>query len=149
MWTMRSEERLHEWKSFRNQLGALPFADALKQTDHLWSFAPFVGHYLDRSTPLDWPTPWELLSDNTYDDTAKALGMLYTLYLSEHGPQHSFSLIIAESSDSLERYNLVSIDEGKYILNFAFDEVISNQQLDPELVIVKQYSADDLQLSKY
>ena len=149
MWTMRSEDRLKEWKQFRNHIGTLPFDEAVKATVHLWSFAPFVNHHLDHVEPADWPTPWDLLVENKYDDAAKALGMLYTLYLSAHGPTHVYAILKADASSQLESYNLVEIDSGKYVLNFAFDGIISKEQLDKEATQIVRYSATDLKLQNY
>jgi len=149
MWNLKSEERLVAWKEFRTLIGTLSFEEALSKTDHLWSYAPFVPHYLDRRPLQDWPTPWELLVDGKYDDTAKALGMLFTLALSSHGKSHSFELVTITCSSSVENYNLVQIDSGKYILNYAFDEVISSKQLSKEATVVKVYTSEDLHLSKY
>ncbi len=149
MWTLRSDDRLKEWKAFRKMIGDLPFDEAVAKTVHLWSYAPFINHYLDHSEPKDWPTPWELLSDNNYDDVAKALGMLYTLHLSKHGASHKFKLLKVKASSGLENYNLVSIDDEKYILNYTFDEVISKTQIDTEVEVIQSYSDSDLQLGKY
>ena len=80
---------------------------------------------------------------------AKALGMLYTLVLSEHGKEHTFSIIRAQEASSLASYNLVSIDDGKYVLNYIFNEVISTEQLSKELQINQVYTSADLQLEKY
>lgn len=149
MWNLKAEDRLHCWREFRTNIGTLPFDKAIADTIHLWSYAPFVNHHLDLSEPMDWPGPWELLTENKYDDMAKALGMLYTLCLSSHGSKHEFSIIKASASSGLENYNLVSIDDGKYILNYQFDKVISNEQLDRETNLIRLYTAEELQLSKY
>jgi len=149
MWTLRSDDRLHEWKLFRSSLDALTFEQALQKTVSLWSFAPIVAHYLDRIDPACWPTPWELVSENNFDDIGKAVGMIYTLSLSSHRKNHSFQLLSASTNSGLENYNLVSIDEGKYILNFTFNEVISNSQIDTILTTTKIYTELDLKLSNY
>ena len=149
MWNLKSDERLAAWKEFRSLIGSLPFEEAVNKTVHLWSYAPFVNHYLDKRPATDWPTPWELLADGKFDDMAKALGMLYTLALSEHGKQHEFLLETVTCSSSVENYNLVMIDRGKYILNYIFDDVISKKQLDKEANVVQVYTPEDLKLSKY
>lgn len=148
MWTLRSDDRLKEWKLFRKEISDLPFDEAVIKTVNLWSYAPFVAHYLDHSEPKDWPTPWELISDNNYDDLAKALGMLYTLFLSAHGKNHTFKLLKV-TAGSLENYNIVSIDDEKYVLNYLFNEVISKKQISEDIEIVQSYSDLDLKLSKY
>lgn len=149
MWNLRSEDRLREWKNFRQQINSLSFDEALVKTATLWSSAPFVLHYLDRMETKDWPSPWELLNENKYDDMAKALGMLYTLFLSDHGKNHTFSIMTAASSSSFEVYNLVLIDQGKYVLNFVPNKVINIQPLIESVSPNKIYSESDLQLSKY
>jgi hypothetical protein len=149
MWTSRSEDRLREWKEFRRHIGTLPFNKAVEETVKLWSYAPFVNHYLDHCTPADWPGPWDLLAENVYDDMAKALGMVYTLYLSDHGPKHKFSVAIGQAGSSLADYHLALVDDGKYILNFQFNEVISNLQLDKDFAYIKVYTDRDLNLHKY
>jgi hypothetical protein len=147
MWTLKSEDRLKEWKEFRNYIGCLPFSDAVTVTAKYWGTAPFVSHYLDLKEPIDWPTPWELLSAGVYDDMARALGMTFTLFLTSHGLDHKFN--IARARIGLENYNLVLIDDEKYILNYDFGEVISKEQLTKDIEIIRLYSAADLQLSKY
>lgn len=149
MWTLKSEDRLHEWKEFRQSISELPFEEAILKTVNLWSFAPFVNHYLDRCEPTEWPTPWELLQDNRYDDMARALAMLYTLFLSEHGKNHTFEIVKMQASSQLESYNLVNIDSGTYILNYSFNEVTHKEQIDLDLTVTTSYTANDLQLHRY
>ena len=84
MWNLKPDERLHEWKEFREKIGNLTVDEAIRETIHLWSYAPFVNHYLDGLAIEEWPDPWTLLHENYYCDLAKTLGMLYTLYLSTH-----------------------------------------------------------------
>ena len=42
---------------------------------------PISNHYLHSDFIKDWPTPWELLSDNIYCYYARALGMFYSMRL--------------------------------------------------------------------
>lgn len=149
MWSLKTQERLHEWNGFRRIISNLSFDEAILNTMHLWSYAPIVNHYLDKSEPTEWPTPWELLRENKYDDTAKALGMLYTLFLSDHGSDHSFNLVQMKATSDLETYNIVNIDSGKYILNYTFDEISTSEQLSKDLTTTNIYSPEDLHLTKY
>lgn len=149
MWNLSAEDRLAEWRDFRKEMGALPFDEAVKQTVHKWSYAPFVGHYLDRQSPNDWPSPWELVADGKFDDLAKALGMLYTLALSTHGTDHTFSLAQMTCSSCIEVYNVVIIDDGKYVLNYVFDEIIPSDKLEPSITVNQELSSEDLHLSRF
>lgn len=151
MWNLRPDERLREWKSFRDQIGQLPLDQACQQVTHLWSYAPYVTYYLDPDKSVStapWPDPWTLLYENYYCDVAKSLGMLYTLYLSRHKPQDIKLDIYLDTSDR-QIYNLVSLEQGKYILNFLFDEIVNNKQLPSTLVLKHCYNAQDLNLDLY
>jgi hypothetical protein len=82
----------------------------------------------------NWPGPWDLIAVGKYDNLAIALGMSYTLLLSNHGKDHTFDIVRMQDPDNLEVYNLAIIDEGKYVLNFTYNEVISKKQLGENLV---------------
>ena len=151
MWNLKPDERLREWKSFRDQVGQQSLDEACKSTTHLWSYAPYVNYYLDpdrSSSTVPWPDPWTLLYENYYCDLAKSLGMLYTLYLSSHRPDDIELLIGTDTADH-QVYNLVSLTKGKYILNFSFNEVVNKKQLPKTLVVKHRYGAMDLNLDQY
>lgn len=145
MWNLRSDQRLNEWKRFRTSLNDLDLSSAVSATAHLWSYAPFVGHYLDPAKPEDWPDPWQLLDENYYCDLAKALGMLYTISLSKHGENTDLELQIV--TDKNNNYShLVYIDQGKYVINYWHDEVVNNTQVDNELQLRYSYTAAELKV---
>lgn len=151
MWNQKPDERLREWKTFRRNISQLTLQEACDKTSHLWSYAPFVNHYLDsdkNSSATPWPNPWELLHDNYYCDIAKALGMLYTLCLSNHQPEN-IHLLICQDSVTRQAYNLVSVLDGKYVLNFEFDSVVNNTQLPASLIVHASYTPKDLDLDQY
>lgn len=149
LWNLKPDERLREWKTFRRQLGQLELEEACKQAAHLWSYAPYVNYYLDPAQNENpWPDPWTLLHENYYCDVAKSLGMLYTLYLSDHRPE-DIELRIYWDPAAREARNLVWLDKGKYILNFTFDEVVNKKQLDNSLELKHRYTAEDLKLDLY
>jgi hypothetical protein len=151
MWILKPEERLREWKSFRQKISQLPIEQACQEVTHLWSYAPYFNHYLDpdqKNSHVPWPDPWTLLYENCYCDLAKSLGMLYTLYLSDHRPQ-DIELIVALDTASRQTYNLVKLCKGKYILNFMFDTVVNKKQLPTTLSTNYQYTAQDLNLDIY
>lgn len=149
MWTSKPDERLREWQAFRKKIGSLPLKHACTETLHLWGYAPYVNHYLDPvGGTAHWPDPWTLLYENYYCDLAKSLGMLYTLYLSDHKPL-DIELIIATDYENHQGYNLVSLSKGKYILNFVFDTIVNKKQLPKTLKINYTYTAQDLKLDLY
>jgi hypothetical protein len=151
MWNHKPSDRLHEWKEFRENIGILGIDEAVSKTSHLWSYAPYVNHYLDADTTAEWPDPWTLLHENYYCDLAKALGMLYTLYLSPHygNDIKSLEIRIYKNPTNTDVFNTVWIDDGKYILNLEFDTVVNKTQVNENLILLHCYAVEDLQLNLY
>jgi hypothetical protein len=150
MKNLNSSDRLRTWKNFRKEIGTLPFDDAVKQTVHYWSYTPIVKCHIDYSNAESFPDPWVLVLQDGFDDLARALGMLYTLFLSDHGTEHSFKLQIVQSSCGLEIHYLVVIDDGKYTLNYEFNSVLNiSPTKESNMTILHDYTSDDLRLHTY
>ena len=138
-------DRLAAWKRFRHELDSLEFELALKQVIKFWDRAPFNPYYLDYD-PNTWPDPWTMIADNCYCDLAKALGMLYTLYLSDHKDALEMEIRIYINPDTKQTYNLVWINQGKYVLNLEYDEVVNKQYIDQRLKLKETISIKQLKL---
>ena len=78
----------------------------------------------------NWPDPWELLSENTYCEVARALGMCYTLMLIG---VKDIELVLA-TNETAEDVVLVLVDNAKYIMNYWPNTVISNSLKDFKVV---------------
>jgi len=92
----------------------------------------------------EFPGPWELIYDNYYCNLAKALGIMYTVYLSGQDVDVEIRVYIDESST--EQYNLVYIDKGKYVLNLIHDEVVNSAQVPNNLKLKKTITSTELGL---
>jgi hypothetical protein len=147
MWNLLPSERLRYWHDFRKKISKLEKDDAIKETHHLWCYAPYVTNYLTTDQIDTWPDPWELISDNYYCDLAKALAMSYTLYLTDHVIEGTIQ--IYEDKISKDQYNLVFIDGGKYVLNYLHDEIINKKQISNEIALKKTITVQDLNLQKF
>ena len=119
MWTLLPSERLRYWQNFRNDLNQKSLDEAVKDTQHLWSYAPFVSKYLAILAVDKWPDPWELIYENHYCDLAKALGIVYTLMLMNRSDINDIKIADTDSG------NLVLIDDGKYILNWGTGQLLN------------------------
>lgn len=146
MWTLTPSERLRFWYDFRQQLNTVTKIEAIQSTTSLWSFAPFVKHYLHHSDLTNWPDPWELIYENRYCDLAKCLGMFYTLHLSNHRPY--LEIRVYQDILTKEQYNLVWIDKGKYVLNYVFNEVVNKEHIEKNMQLIKIITVDDLNMKK-
>ena len=123
MWNLLPSERLRCWQEFRKAIGQKTLADALQDTQHLWCYAPYVAHYLTTEHVEAWPGPWELIYENYYCDLAKALGIVYTLSLSDH--KLDLEIRVYSNPSNKDQYNLVFVNQGKYVLNLVHDEVVN------------------------
>lgn len=149
MWTLKPAERLNAWRDFRVGISQQSFDEALKNTVHLWSYAPFVNYYLNPDKPEEWPDPWTILHENYYCDVAKALGMLYTIQFSTHGQNLEQELRIYYHEIERVYYNLVWINQGKYVLNLSYDEVVNKTHIDKNMKLKHRYTTSDLKIEQY
>ena len=124
------EARLQDWFQLRNSVTSLPIEQQCTTIDEWWQRAPLVTHHLHPLDMENWPDPWELLSENTYCEVARALGMCYTLYLIG---VNDIELVLARN-DTAEDVVLVLVDNAKYILNYWPNTVISNTLKDFKVV---------------
>lgn len=148
MWKLSTSDRLERWKRFRDDINQLDFEQALEKTADLWGIAPFTPYYLDWDDTESWPDPWTLIAENYYCDLAKALGIVYTLYLTQH-KDHSISIKVMRHPVDKAQYNLVWIDEGKYVLNLEHHEVVNKKSIPKELELVIEYTSARLNLDRY
>lgn len=128
MWAAHYPERLQQWADLRDRCRSLEIDVALFDINNWWWRAPMVNHYLYWDDHPSWPSPWALLADNMYCDLARALGIVYTIMMVEHENAHEISIIRTDND------NLVQVNDGKYILNWAPGEILNIHSTD---IIIK------------
>ena len=117
MWPPTYQERLADWVRLRQAAAALEQPEQLMLINDWWFRAPIVNHLILWQNARIWPTPWHLLNNNGYCELARALGIVYTVMLVEN---YTDLKIIQTTQD-----NLVQVDHGKYILNWAPGEMLN------------------------
>ena len=119
-------ERLTAWKQFRATLETSE--TPLEDTALLWSKAPFVStrHSL---TPSTWPDAWKLIIDGEFDSLGLALGILYTLQLTQRFKANQFEIHMYQDKKKQEFILVVN----NMVLNWAPRVVIPFAEL-PENV---------------
>jgi len=121
VWPDRYEERLAQWRELRTANQNNLLEDALLAINDWWQTAPWTPYYLHWDDLDTWPGPWDLLADNHFCGLAKALGIVYTIQMIAR-PDIT-AVQIAENSGSGD--NLVLVNEGKYILNWAPGQLLN------------------------
>lgn len=135
------ETRLKSWSIFRNTVATYNIDQQCVEVDRFWQKTPYQNHYLHPDFMKEWPTPWQLLSDNIYCYYARALGMIYTLLLLGN---KDIALVEAKDDNNNEVV-LVLVDNAKYVLNYWPETVLNNRLTD--FVIIKELDITPL-LSK-
>jgi len=122
MWPVIFEDRLREWRQLRDNVASSPGDVGLMAINDWWFKAPMVNRHLSWDNCHKWPGPWDLLAEDTWCDLARALGMLYTITMH---PQNQFTTSLAQTSLG----NLVLVEHGKYILNWAPGQILNRQSI--------------------
>ena len=122
MFELTPDERLSAWAEHRRQLETSmhPLEDLVA----FWRNAPYVPY--NRSVdPYDqrrWPTPWDIIIENKYDDFTKALMMAWTLKLTSMFKTSKIEIKTYTDADRARQYNLVFIDD-KFVINYTDNDV--------------------------
>jgi hypothetical protein len=124
------EARLQDWFQLRKSVINLPIDKQCITIDEWWQRAPLVTHHLHPLDMENWPDPWELLSENTYCEVARALGMCYTLLLLDISDVE----MVLSTNNIGEDVVLVLVDNAKYILNYWPNTVVNNNLRDFKVV---------------
>jgi hypothetical protein len=123
MWETSYQARLADWCQLRAQAATAEPAQALLAINDWWARAPMVNRTIAWDNTQVWPDPWNLLINDGYCDLAKALGIVYTIMLLDVTLYTDLTIIC------VDRDNLVQVDSGKYILNWAPSELLNIQSV--------------------
>ena len=122
------EDRLSDWASFRHSLK--DSLDPLQDIAAYWSeirYIPF-NRAVDPYNHYSWPSPWQIIADNQYDDLTTALIIGYTIKLTDQFKDSSVVIKSLVDSSQTRLYNLVYVDD-KFVLNYQRNTVVLAQEI--------------------
>jgi len=119
MWPRDFSERLESWAQLRQQCRQLDSEPALIKINQWWFQTPWTAYHLHWDDQVDWPDPWQLLSDDQYCPVARGLGIMYTIAMLDREDLQDAQMIEYHSD------NLVLVAKEKYILNWDPDQVLN------------------------
>ena len=135
MFTLDIDDRLTAWSEFRKSLeiSQSPFDDLI----NFWAYAPLIAHNhnIDPYYQGSWPTPWEIIAENRYDDFTKAIMMGYTLLLTEKFKKNNVQIRTLVDKEKNRLYNIVLIDNNM-VLNFRDDMPVTEDEI-PETCVLE------------
>ena len=114
MFNQPVDERLSAWASYRGELDKCK--DPLRLTCDFWRFAPFIPYNkdIDPYNQRDWPTPWEIIVENRYDDFTKALMMAWSLKYTKRYKDSKIEIKTLVDCHKNCYYNIVCVDDTAY-----------------------------------
>ena len=114
------DDRLSAWMWLRSQVNDAP--DPLLEVWDFWKRAPFVpyNNKIDPYHQRSWPTPWDIIVENRYDDFTKALMIGWTLKLSDRYQNSKIEIKTLVDNAKTRQYNIVCIDD-EWMINFSDD----------------------------
>lgn len=107
-------ERLREWKNLRILIRGESMDQVALHVDRWWQQAPLIKHHVHPQDTENWPDPWTILSENIYCTLTRALGMCYTLLMSDISTVTLVQAVDPECTD----HNLVIVGNAKYVINY-------------------------------
>lgn len=136
-----SKQLSQHWRTIREQL-----TDDKSDLEHLnivskfWSYAPISAPFLNWDNPSTWPTPWELIAEMNFDQSAVALGMEYTLLLANDQRWNStrLELNLACLNDKSQQL-LILIVDSQHVLNFEYGLIVSAEYVAKEIMVQQRY----------
>lgn len=128
MFKLSVDDRLSSWARFRNNLDQS--LSPLEDVWELWKHAPYIPYNtkVDPFYQASWPSPWEIIVDNKYDDFTKALMIGWTLKLSNLYKDNSIEIKTCIDSTKNSVYNVVSVD-NEWLINFSDNGPVENKNL--------------------
>jgi len=128
MFDLPADDRLSAWARLKQDLetSTTPFEDVVK----FWSDAPFIPYNknVDPFNQRDWPTPWDIIVENRYDDFTKALMMGNSFKLTNRFKDSSISIETRVDNSQNKSYNIVIINKES-VLNYIDNEVVDIKNL--------------------
>jgi hypothetical protein len=122
MFKQETDERFHLWYELRESLEVSnnPLDDLLK----FWDQAPLVAHnhLIDPFYPRSWPTPWEIIERNKYDDFTLSLMMGWSLLMTNRFKNSQIEIRTTVDTSHPRVYNILCVD-NEWVLNFKDHEV--------------------------
>lgn len=117
MFSKHTDDRISSWATLRLNLetSPTPFEDVCE----FWSSAPYIpfNRRIDPHYQRSWPTPWEIISENQYDDFTKAVMIAWTLRYTTRFKNESIELRTYVDKQRTIVYNVVIISNK--VLNFS------------------------------
>jgi hypothetical protein len=140
IWSHLFEDRLSDWNDLRKYCQDLPLRDCLLAVNDWWMNAPLSTQHIAWEDWDEWPNPWDLLSDNTWCELTRSIGIVYTLGLLFRDDIESVYII--DSNEGI----VVEVLSAKYFLGYCYSDLNAIDIQD--IVVDRRINAKNLKYYK-
>lgn len=116
------DQRLSAWLELRKQIDNVD--NPLQAVIDFWQgkFNTAYNKSIDPFNQRSWPCPWDIISENIYDDFTIAVMMGYSLLLTGKFAKSEVQIKTMVDKNQTKLYNLVYVDE-EWVLNYELTPV--------------------------
>jgi len=117
MFNLSVDDRLSAWADLRDniEISQTP----LQTVWDFWKDSPFVpyNNKVDPFHQRSWPTPWEIIAENRYDDFTKALMIGWSLKMTKRYKDSIIDVRNMLDNSHNRQYNIVCV-ENCWTINY-------------------------------
>jgi len=133
MFDKKFEDRLKLWHDFRASLSN--DIDPVQSAIDFWSDAPESSRNIDPYDESTWPSPWEMIQENSYCEYTKILAVAYTLKLTDRFNDWQPVFKVGLDKRHSRLYYMCIIDD--YVLGFDPEKSVHIKELPRSIHIQK------------
>mgnify|MGYP001240061360 CR=1 FL=1 len=130
------QENLSSWREFREYITKFDDDKKIREVVKYFSSFPIVNYVLDYNTPEKWISPWEIISDDYYDDIALVILMCETLVLSNFNTNRFKLRYVTDTVDN-SSFMILIIDDHK-VLNFSYNQIVNYDDIKNRIRIIEK-----------
>jgi len=138
--TKQSTDNILKWRTFRKSITE----NHISAVAEAWAKCPVIDSYLEFDDNRFWPDPWTLISDGIYCDSARALGIYYTLYYTSYPFRDTMTIEVYRDRKKHEYLNLVRCEGGLYTLNYEEGQVVNNLTISSSAELINRINHKNL-----
>jgi hypothetical protein len=133
MFDKKFEDRLKVWHDFR--AGLSTDNNPIQSAIDFWSDAPESPRNIDPYDESTWPTPWEMIQENSYCEYTRILAIAYTLKLTDRFNDWQPEFRVGLDKRHSRLYYMCIIDD--YVLGFDPEKSVHIKELPRSIHIQK------------
>lgn len=122
------EDRITSWAKFRHSLEHS--LQPLQDIAEFWSDTKIIpfNRAVDPYNQFSWPSPWQIIADNVYDELTLALMIGYTIKLTNKFQNSNVEIRTLVDSNRKQMYNVIYVD-NEFVLNYEKSQVVPAEDI--------------------